>query len=189
MRTRVPRSAPPSHAPPAPAAVARAVCAPAALGVLMLALAACAGGEPGVVDSSRVALEVPAVTSSVAAPHGGVLIELGDVAHVEFVLDSSRGILTAYVLDGTARNSLRLTQGRLDLRMLNLVEGIPEVFTILGGKPDAATGETFENTSVFIGFVPQLTGRGEFRALLQRVEVDGQVFTDVPVTYPPAERS
>ena len=161
-----------------------------ALTVTALALAACGGGEPSNEDSTSAAERAAPVPATITAPHGGVLVELGNrAAHVEFVLDTTRGILTAYVLDATAQKPLRLAQGRLDLKMLSLVEGIPEVFTILAGRANAATGETFDNTSVFIGFVPQLTGRAQFQALLQRVEVNGQLFTDIPISYPAAARS
>jgi len=161
-----------------------------ALTFTVLALAACAGGEPSTADSAQAIDLGPTASAAITAPHGGMLVELGNrVAHVEFVLDTARGILTAYVLDGTAQHPLRLTRGRLDLTMLNLVEGIPEVFTVLAGKADPKTEETFDNTSVFIGFVPQLTGRAQYRALLQRVEVAEQLFADVPISYPPAARS
>jgi hypothetical protein len=37
------------------------------------------------------------------APHGGSLVEFGEeFAHIELVLDSATGVLTAYVLDGEA---------------------------------------------------------------------------------------
>ncbi|MBK7495896.1 MAG: hypothetical protein IPI28_11060 [Candidatus Omnitrophica bacterium] len=36
-----------------------------------------------------------------AAPHGGTMVALGDhMAHLELVLDSQNGTLTAYILDG-----------------------------------------------------------------------------------------
>ncbi|MBK6485297.1 MAG: hypothetical protein IPF98_00185 [Gemmatimonadetes bacterium] len=161
-----------------------------ALTCTVLALAACGGGEPSTADSAQAAGEGPVASAAMTAPHGGMLVELGNrVAHVEFVLDTTRGILTAYVLDATARHPLRLTQGRLDLTMFDLVEGNPEVVTVLAGKANPRTEETYDNTSVFIGFVPQLAGRGQFRASLQRVEIAGQVFTDVPVSYPATART
>lgn len=161
-----------------------------ALTLATLALAACGGGESSTADGTQATGKMPAAPAAIIAPHGGTLVEVGNrVAQVEFVLDSTRGTLTAYVLDGTARTPLRLTQGRLDLTMFDLVEGNPEVFTVLAGKANPKTEETFDNTSVFIGFVPQLAGRTAFRAKLQRIEVAGQVFTDVPVSYPPAARS
>jgi hypothetical protein len=115
-----------------------------------------------------------------------MLVTLGDGrAHLELVVDTAKGVVTLHILDRDAKSPLRLSQGRIDLTMHDLVEGVPEAYTVLAGKADPRTKETLEDTSVFIGFVPQLVGRGEFRATVQRVDVGGEVFTDIPLTFPP----
>jgi hypothetical protein len=149
-----------------------------------LTLAACGGERAPASDSTRAA-DAPATART--APHGGVLLALGDGrAHLEFVVDTAKGVVTAYVLDRDARTPVRPTQGRIDLTMHELVEGVPEVYTVLAGKANPRTQETIEDTSVFIGFVPQLVGRPAFRATVQRVEVAGEVFSDIPLAYPGA---
>jgi hypothetical protein len=155
-------------------------------------LTACGGGESARSDTTRPAESSPASASAGThahtAPHGGILVELGDeVAHLEFVVDTVRAEILAYVLDGEAEKGIALTQGRLDLKMLDLVPG-GEVFTVFGGKGSALTGERPDSTSTFIAFVPQLKEHPAFHGVLQRVEVRGQVFTDIPITYPPEPR-
>lgn len=124
------------------------------------------------------------------APHGGILVAVGNgVAQLEFNIDTTKGVVVVHVLDGAAKEPLRLTQARIDLTMLDLIEGNGIVNTVLGGKGNSATSETFDNTSVFVGFVPQLVEHGRFRARVQRIEVGGQVFTDIPFSYPPDARA
>jgi len=152
-----------------------------------LTLAACGGGETARIDGARAPVTPPTTT---AAPHGGVLVMLGEGrAHLEFVVDTAKGIVTAYVLDRDGKSPLRLSQGRIDLTMHDLVEGVPEVYTVLAGKANPRTEETLEDTSVFIGFVPQLVGRAAFRATVQRVDVRGEVFADIPLVFPPTPRA
>jgi hypothetical protein len=152
------------------------------------ALTACGGGESARSDTARPAASTNAGTHAHTAPHGGMLVELGDeVAHLEIVVDTVRAEILAYVLDGEAEKGVALTQGRLDLKMLDLVPG-GEVFTVFGGKGSALTGERPDSTSTFIAFVPQLKEHPAFHGVLQRVEIRGQVFTDIPITYPPEPR-
>jgi len=138
----------------------------------LLALAACggSGAEPGA---------DPAGGGSHAhrAPHGGLLIELGEeLAHVELFRDPETGALTAWLLDGEAEQAVRSAQ--TELRLVLLCDG-EERELVLQPAASALTGETAGDTSEYrleareLGTCP-LSGR------LARVEVLGRVFEDVP---------
>lgn len=166
----------------------RRACALVALGAC---LAACGGGGEGGgrQDSAKAQQGEVKATPAVVGPHGGMLVPLGDGAyHLEFVVDSSETAVFAHVIDASGRTPVRVAQPRIDLKMLDLVEGNVEVFLVLAAKPDLKRGEKDGDTPTFLGFAPELKGRGHFRAVVQRVEVGGKVFTDIPVTYPAAAR-
>ncbi|MEP7383365.1 MAG: hypothetical protein ABI910_16880 [Gemmatimonadota bacterium] len=137
-------------------------------------------------DSAATPAASNVASGALAAPHGGMPIEVEGVAQLEFNVDTTHGLVLVHVLDGAAKEPVRFTQGRIDLTMLDLVEGVTEVNTVLAATSNPKTNESFDKTSVFLGFVPQLVGRGNFKARVQRIEVGGQVFTDIPLTYPPA---
>ena len=64
------------------------------------------------------------------APHGGVLIEVGDHQYnLEFVHDRSAGSLTVYVLDAHAENFVRVALAALDFKAL--VNGAPQPLAML----------------------------------------------------------
>lgn len=155
--------------------------------VTAASVAACAGNDAeSKGDSAAAPATAGSVTGPLKAPHGGMLVAVGNgVAQLEFLVDSTQGVVVVHVLDGAAKEPIRLTQGRIDLTMLDLVEGAGDVSTVLAAKANPKTNETFDSTSVFVGFVPQLVGRPRFRARVQRLEIGGQIFTDIPVSYPP----
>ena len=145
------------------------------------------GGASGAAAKAEGRTE-PATTAA-AGPHGGMLVPIGGGAyHLEFVVDTAETAVFAHVLDATGRTPVRVAQPRIDLKMLDLVEGNVEVFLVLAAKPDLKAGEKEGDTPTFLGFAPELKGRGHFRAVVQRVEVGGKVYTDIPVTYPAAAR-
>lgn len=112
-------------------------------------------------------------------PHGGSMVVLGEeVAHLELVLDSSTGTLTAYVLDSHAQAPLRLP-------------GKPLRVEISGGETlellplaDELTGETKEETSTFRAQSKALEGSKGFAATLPHLEVRGQTFEGIRLQYP-----
>lgn len=117
------------------------------------------------------------------APHGGSLVELGDeYAHVELVLDSATGTLTAYVLDGEAEAAVRVTQATLVLR-LEVPGRAPGPIT-LAAVENALTGETRGDTSQFQSVVPALKGVNRFHGSLAALTVRGREFRDVAVEFP-----
>jgi hypothetical protein len=124
-----------------------------------------------------------------AAPHGGVLVELGEeFAHVELVLDAASGRLTAYALDGEAEGAIPLTQREIRV-VLTAIDARPDsVDVVLVGQANALSGETVERTSVFAAVVPELTGASAFAGRLVAVEAKGERFEAVPFQGAPPVR-
>ncbi len=152
-------------------------------GLLGLTLA-CGGGEP--------APAAPPPTADVGghaheAPHGGVLVELGDhVAFLEFVLDEDTGSLTVYVLDGAAEQAVRVSQ-----ETIGLVFEAPGILAgtslELKARANVLTGETAGDSSQFVVTHESLKGVKAFKGQVLQVLIKGQTFRDVPVTLrPPA---
>jgi hypothetical protein len=111
------------------------------------------------------------------APHGGVLVELGEeFGHIELVLDRASGSITAFVLDGEAEASVRLRQATIALR-------VKEVSFELAARANVLTGETVGDTSQFVLAHDAFKGLTAFQAVLGPVSYKGQEFRDVPVTY------
>lgn len=118
------------------------------------------------------------------APHGGTLVELGEeFAHLELVVDTATGRLTAYSLDGEAEGSVALTQGSLALALV-VAPATDTVRVTLAGVANTLSGETASSTSVFAADVPQLKGVTAFTGVLSRIETKGQQFENVPVQVP-----
>jgi hypothetical protein len=114
------------------------------------------------------------------APHGGTLVELGsEFAHIELVLDSTTGTLTAYVLDGEAEESVRIQQPALKIAMRNPATGAVEHFE-LAARADLLTGETIGDTSEFSFTSPTLRGRAAVEGAIEDITVKGGEFHDVP---------
>lgn len=151
-----------------------------------MSLVACGGRA----DASSDSTAVPAASAEAEgghahqAPHGGTLIELGDeFVHVELVVDSATGRLTAYVLDGEAEGSVALTQGTIALALV-VAPATDTVRVTLTGAANPLSGETASSTSVFAADVPQLKGVATFAGVLSRVEAKDQVFENLPVQVP-----
>lgn len=117
------------------------------------------------------------------APHGGTLIELGEeFAHVELVLDSAAGRLTAYVLDGEAESAVRIADAELRFTLQPPAVGPLDV--VLAAVPNPLSGETVGDTSQFAATVPALRGVEEFFGSLHGVTVRGQAFSDLVFSVP-----
>lgn len=114
------------------------------------------------------------------APHAGTLVELGDHQfNLEFILDSTAGKLTAYVLDGHAENFIRLETQTIEV---NVTSPAPARTLILNATANAATGETVGSTSQFEASVDWLKGVDSLSGTVARVDVRGANFLKVPVT-------
>jgi hypothetical protein len=123
------------------------------------------------------------------APHGGTLIVFGDeFAHLELVLDSEEGRLTAYLLDGEAENPLRIKQKYIELKIStegpdNQKGGLNFPLK-LKAVANPLTGETEGDTSQFTGKSKYLKSVTDFEAVVVEVVVKGKEFKDVVFNYP-----
>ncbi|MDP3069300.1 MAG: hypothetical protein Q8N18_03380 [Opitutaceae bacterium] len=116
------------------------------------------------------------------APHGGLLVELGDhAANVELVRDDAAGKLTAYVLDGHAENFVRLAAPSITVTAY--AAGQRQTVT-LAAVANSATGETVGNTSQFEGAAPWLKDAGEFNGEIGALEIKGTKFAPAAFKLP-----
>lgn len=115
------------------------------------------------------------------APHGGTLIAFGEeFAHLELVLDSKSGQLTAYVPDGEAEKSIPLAQEIIEIEVEK-----PEAFNIrLEAVENELTGEKRGATSEFRVVAEELKGQSEFDAAIRSLTVRGREFKKVHFNFP-----
>ena len=117
------------------------------------------------------------------APHGGVLVSLGDhVAHLEVLHDPAAGQLTVYVLDGEAEQPLRLKDEALALRIED-ADGVAMDLS-LAAVANALTGETVGDSSQFAVRDPRLAGLTHFEGSFPAITVLGVTATDVAFHWP-----
>ncbi|MDA1306796.1 MAG: hypothetical protein O2917_05990 [Acidobacteria bacterium] len=133
-----------------------------------------------------VAPSVEADTTSMGhahqAPHGGVLVELGDhFAYLELVLDAETGSLTVYVLDAEAEQALRITQPTIGVTFDAPERMTGQAFT-LEARGNVLTGETVGDTSQFGVTDSALKAMSVNGARIREVIVKGQTFRDLVVT-------
>jgi len=167
-----------------------------ALVLTVVAAAACGAEAPtpappaATPDASTAPVATNAVAVAVAvaddghahtAPHGGVLVELGEhVGFLEVVLDADAGSLTVYVLDGGAEQAVRIAQPSISLTF-EMPQAIATQALVLAAKANVLTGETVGDTSEFVVIHPALKGQTMFTARVGELTVKGQTFRDVAV--------
>jgi hypothetical protein len=116
------------------------------------------------------------------APHQGTLVVLGEeFSHVELVLDSTTGELTAYVLDGEAENPVRVSQTSL---IIKLKDHGKLVKLQLKPTANALTGEKVGDTSEYQGTFEKLKGLSRFEGYISSIKSRGESFKDVRFLYP-----
>jgi hypothetical protein len=116
------------------------------------------------------------------APHGGAAVELGDEEyHVELVLDAATGTLQAYVLDAELENFVRSSAPTLEIEAT--IAGAPKAVS-LAAVPNAETGETVGDTSLYEGQADWLKAARVFDGTLKTIAIRGTTFSDVKFNFP-----
>jgi hypothetical protein len=157
---------------------------PGLVTVVLGAWAAACGGPSG----APVPVPAPAVDGGGShlheAPHGGVLVELGEhFAHLEVVLDASTGGLTIYMLDAEAEQSIRIAQSALSLTLED--PALPDQVFTLAPVVSALTGETAGDSSQFAAVIAELQGAARVAGRVREIAVKGQPFHDVTFVWEP----
>ena len=121
----------------------------------------------------------PAAAHHHHAPHGGVLVELGnESAYVELVLNPEAATLTAYILDSEAEESVRLKQSSVQIAIETSGSTAAQVLD-LPAHADILTGETVGDSSEFAATSPSLFGTKTITGHILDVLVKGQEFRDI----------
>jgi hypothetical protein len=115
-------------------------------------------------------------------PHGGTTVKMGAGAQLEFVLDPSSGLLTAYVLDGMGATTQRTTAKTIELQVTP--PGGQATGLSLNSTANGLTGDTVGNSSQFGGTLPALKGTTTFSGVVKSFTVGGQTVSDVAFSYP-----
>jgi hypothetical protein len=115
-------------------------------------------------------------------PHGGTPVKFGSTAQLEFVLDPSSGMLTAYVLDAMGHGTVRTTAKTIELEVTP-PGGQPAPLS-LASTANGLTGDTVGNSSQFGGTLPALKGATSFTGVVKSFTVHGETFSGVAFSYP-----
>lgn len=117
-------------------------------------------------------------------PHGGVIVPLGaHTAHAEVVIVPDTGELTLYILDGEGSAGQRIAQPTV---VADVETSGRLVRMELRAVPDADASERVGDASRFAARSDDLLRTGDATVTLKWVGVNGQVFSDVVVGWPPA---
>jgi hypothetical protein len=115
-------------------------------------------------------------------PHGGTTVKVGSSAQLEFVLDPSSGMLTAYVLDGMGMSTQRTTAKTIELEVTP--PGGAATGLSLASTANGLTGDTIGNSSQFGGTLPALKGASSFTGVVKSFTVGGETASNVAFSYP-----
>lgn len=119
-------------------------------------------------------------------PHDGALVAIGeDAAHLEVVLNAETGELTAYVLDGEAKEAVAIAAEKLEIDFTlehadDKKDELPEATTITLTAVEPADGKA----SQFAGQSDQLKEKKEFDAVLRSITIGEKEHTKVNFNYP-----
>jgi hypothetical protein len=115
--------------------------------------------------------------------HGGVAVELGDHEyHLDLLLSSDEGRLTAWVMDAHVQDFVRIAAPSFDMDLV--VAGQTSHLPLIA-TANPATGEAVGNTSHFQGAAAWLQGASEFTGTIRELEIRGRRFTNVSFAYRP----
>ncbi len=116
-------------------------------------------------------------------PHGGVIVPLGaHVAHAEIVVVPDSGEVTLHVLDADGQPGLRIAQPTV---LVDVETSGRLVRLEMQAAPLEDAGERVGNASRFTARSDDLLRVGEGSLMLKWVGVNGQVYSDVVVDWPP----
>lgn len=111
------------------------------------------------------------------SPHGGTAVELGGhEAHLDVVLDSAAGKLTAYVMDAHAENFVRIPAESFEI-IAKLSVG--DTTLVLKAVANPASGEKAGDTSQFEAQSDALKGVAGFDAELKQLSVWGKTYSKI----------
>jgi hypothetical protein len=113
-------------------------------------------------------------------PHGGTPVSVGD-EHIEFVKDPGTGRLDAYVLDDEMEEFVRISMPSFEV--VATVNGEKRSL-IFSAVANSATGETVGDTSYFTAQADWLKTTSQFDAVLTRLELKGETYTNVAFNFP-----
>ena len=122
-------------------------------------------------------------TASLRAPHGGTLIDLGDIACLELLLDRSAGNLTLFVLDHQAARPVRISQPAIEVMLDGAGPGDERRFALFALMP-VKIGALVGSASTFSVRLKELRDVGRMSGRVLDVVVDQQEFRDVRFDYP-----
>jgi hypothetical protein len=115
-------------------------------------------------------------------PHGGTPVVLGaEIYHLEFVLDSASGQLSAYVLDGEMENFIRIAAPSFEV--VATVGGVKQTL-FLSAVANYATGEKTGDTSLFATSADWLKTTKSFDAVVTQIEIRSTTFSGVEFNFP-----
>lgn len=172
-----------------------------ALTVAAALTAACGGSQPAPAPAEKIVPQVAAEMSpeeaggmraedssmkeaeASKAPHGGTVVQMGAVAQLEFVLDPSSGLLTAYVLDAGGHGVMRIPAKSITLDVTTPGGTAPLVLT---STANGLTGDTVGNSSQFGGTLPALKGLTSFSGIVKEATFGSEKFSGIAFTYPAA---
>lgn len=120
------------------------------------------------------------------APHGGVLVELGDHAYnLEFVVLPDAGRLLVYLLSGHADAFVRSSMTSIEL---TIVDGTETRKLVLQPLANVITGESVGNTALYAGDAEWLRRGAPFTGLVHAVFIGGARFESIPFAVPATVR-
>lgn len=152
------------------------------LSAICFLLISCEKEPEPVVEEPVVEEPVEVDTGERLPQHGGMLLVLGDEAgYIEIVVDSVEGKITAYLLDGMAKDPMGLDQSSIDLELIRRVlvgKGV-EVVTY-----DLTLASENENNSTFSVVDSRLKDIDSFQGNLGSITIDGESYTGTSFSYP-----
>jgi hypothetical protein len=115
-------------------------------------------------------------------PHGGTVVVLGEEEfHIELVMDETGSKLQAYILDSELENFVRSSS--TSLAIAATIAGKTHDL-VLAAVPNAETGETVGDTSLFETEIDGMKATPRFDGVLKSIAIRGTTYSDVKFNFP-----